>query len=163
MEKKIRRMDNYQATMFIEAYKKFIPDSVDLFLALNLEFTEIGKTAIYLSIPEYENKDKDINKIINWYNILFTVMVEGISSPNEYKKFSENEIIFITFNYDRSLEHFLFTNFLDISKQISESDKIEAIKKIKIFHVYGKLADLFWQNAENKVLNYGSEVWVQHY
>ena len=89
-------------------------------------------------------------------------MVEGITTPEDYKKFLDNEITFITFNYDRSLEHFFYNSFLTLTNLIPEIQKVELLKKIKIFHVYGTLADLPWQNDANQGLPYGNEIWVEH-
>ena len=72
-----------------------------------------------------------------------------IGTPDDYFKLSKSNLTIITFNYDRSLEHYLYNTFLNFTKSLTEKEKIEELKKLKIYHVYGKLADLPWESNNN--------------
>lgn len=67
-----------------------------------------------------------------------------MSAP--FEKFQENELLVITFNYDRSLEHYLFTA---LKSRFKKSDG-ECAEKLadKVIHVHGQLGCLPWQTKE---------------
>lgn len=148
------------AKEFVQAFKKFKHDSIDLFLALNPDYIEIGKTAIYLTILEHENQNKNILAFDDWYTTLFGLMLEGIKTPEEYQKLTDNHIAIISFNYDRSLESFLYEAFINSTKSIKNEEKIKILRKLKIYHIYGKLGELPWENDEGKGIEYGHNIWT---
>jgi len=39
--------------------------------------------------------------------------IAGLKQPQDFEKFKENKVAFITFNYERSLEYFLYTSFIN--------------------------------------------------
>ncbi len=130
--------------------------SIDLFLARNPKFAEIGKQAIVTSILESERKSsfgekmQDIFKSQDWYSYLFDKMTAEMSDPESYDKFYRNEVTFITFNYDRSLEHFLYESLRNSFSE-APTDKIQnQFNKIKIFHVYGVVDKLLWRDGSTK-------------
>ena len=148
---------------FINTFKKSSIESIDKFLALNPIFSNFGKMAITQIILTKEKTSKfrenlnDSNE--DWYNLLFNRMISTFNTPNDIDKFRENKIAFITFNYDRSLEHFLYESFFNAFSQNSDLIKIglnwqEKYLPFPIIHVYGQV--------DNHVINggskYGSEV-----
>jgi hypothetical protein len=56
------------------------------------------------------------------------------------KEVRQNSVSFITFNYDRSLEHFLFAAAKD-TYGASDEDALTTVKSMRIIHVYGSLAE----------------------
>lgn len=62
-----------------------------------------------------------------------------------FEEFDQNKISIITFNYDRSLEHSLFTA-LKNSYAKNDRDCASKLKNIPIVHVYGQLGYLPWQD-----------------
>jgi hypothetical protein len=147
---------NIIAKKFVNDFRKFDHDSIDLFLDIFTEYADIGKKAIFLTILEAENKSKMKGRKKDWYTELFKRM---IGTSGNYLKLSENKLTIITFNYDRSLENYLYNILGDFTNSITISEKIEELKKIKIYHVYGKLAELPWEN-ENSCLEYGGNLWL---
>lgn len=139
--------------------------SIDLFLArLNPDdkkkFTNIGKTAISFFILEAECASKfgeDMNdRTEDWYAPLLNKMMQKLTTHDSYEKLGDNAITFITFNYDRSLEYYIYKCFTSNFPHAPE----EYTKKIggeiiKIHHVYGKIADLPWQKTGGDSLHYG--------
>lgn len=144
------------ARQFVSDFKNFDHDSIDLFLDIFKEHSDIGKKAIYLTILDAERNNKMKGKVQEWYTELFKLM---IGSSDNYFKLSENNISIVTFNYDRSLEYYFYNIFMNFTKSIEVKEKIEELRKIKIFHVYGKLADLPWE-SENNHLDYGGNLWM---
>lgn len=147
--------------------------SIDLFLTRNNEFENIGKKAIALKLlydemhshfSEYmklQPREKDEKYIPNqnWYSYLFNEMTEEIRSFDEIDMLLENKVKFITFNYDRSLEHFFYTrlvaNFAKKSKE-KQSQIAKLVQKFGFYHVYGRIGYLPWQiTDEENQIDYG--------
>lgn len=119
--------------------------SIDSFLELRPEFDRIGKMAIAKSLIEFENeavlwKHTEIRleePSSNWYEYFFTLLRTGAKS---FAEFEQNDFDVVTFNYDRSLQHYL-------AKSIEASYKVDYIKAAeflngKIRHVHGSLGVL---------------------
>ena len=166
---------NDEAKHFSDIFKKG-SDSIDLFLSINTDFSEIGKKAITLMIltaekdsrlrEDIEDEDK---KKQDWYSLLFQRMRRGLSSPDSYKRFAENKVSFINFNYDRSLEHFLYESLINLyySQHLEDNinDTILEVQNLGVhernslipfpfFHVYGKIAEIEWKKDG---LKYGKD------
>ena len=75
--------------------------------------------------------------------------------------FQKNKLRVITFNYDRSLEHFLFTSLKE-SYDKKDEDCAEVLSKIPIIHVYGSLGRLHWQPGSGSIVPYGFENRIEH-
>jgi hypothetical protein len=135
-------------------------ESIDLFLSRRPQFGEIGKLAILLSIlgRERENASARANEPHHdWYSLLYERMTREMVSKDGFREFGRNNVAFITFNYDRSLEHFLFRSLHSFENATRESVR-EQIDQITISHVYGKVSPLEWQdNDGSKVLKYGAD------
>jgi len=66
---------------------------------------------------------------------------------SSFEKFNQNNIAFITFNYDRSLEQFLFGAIKSqFGKHSYECSNM--LKRISIVHLYGQLDPLPWQSVQ---------------
>ncbi|MEN6336936.1 MAG: hypothetical protein ABFE01_21990 [Phycisphaerales bacterium] len=134
-------------------------ESIDLFLSRQPRFRTIGKLAILLSILRHERESRFGHNTkkpeLDWYSLLYDRMTRESITKDGYREFSRNKVAFITFNYDRSLEHFLFRSLHSFEDANRENVR-EQINQITISHVYGKLAPLPWQdNDASKVLEYG--------
>ena len=123
---------------------------IDLFINRRKEFHEVGKWAIAASIlyhevhstygDEIDSPDKD------WMSVLFTALTNEIYN-DDFKRILENDIFFVTFNYDRSLEYSLHRS-MQRNFGASEEDAAEIVSKIPIVHVYGQIAALPWQSKD---------------
>jgi len=117
----------------------FLP-SVDLFLEHNPQYISIGKKAIALTLlPEERTASLRVNNG-DWLGYLYTHYLFG-----PLDTISKNKISFITLNYDRSVEQFLYTALTNSFTQETHEDIIKQINKIPIIHVYGTLGKLDWQ------------------
>lgn len=125
---------------FRNAFFKSGAKSIDAFLGDRKEdFMSIGKIVITRVLSRYEDEDKIYSKE-NWYQHLFESMWDG-----SLEEFENNKVSFINFNYDRSLEHFLFTSLQQRTNETMEKIA-KAISKIPIIHPYGKIGFLPWEN-----------------
>ena len=90
-----------QIREFCEALSGAGKVTIDAFLEHRDNFVEIGKAAIAACLIKYERAEMfDASRC--WYPYLFNKM------NTTFDEFSENRLAFVTFNYDRSLEAFLF-------------------------------------------------------
>jgi len=141
---------NSRRKEFISTFKES-RIQIDLFINKNRNFFEdLGKLAIILLLFEAERQTNhfwkaEIEGKEDWYRYLYLKMMSDLNGRDDYT-ISRNDISFITFNYDRSLEEFLFSS-LENSHNSIEPDVIQKeMRKVKFHHVYGQLADLPWQN-----------------
>jgi len=125
--------------------------SVDEFLERQPEFMKIGKIAITLTLSTYEKKDElfEQKSDKDWYRYLWVKL-----SDTTFEDFDKNQLSIITFNYDRSIEHFLFTTMRALYRR-SEQDCVKKLKKIPIIHVHGRLGALPWQGKNGRSYNPG--------
>jgi hypothetical protein len=120
---------------FREAFLKSGVPSVDAFLLHRTDFLEVGKLAIAYCLIPFEN---EANLYVpsapaeDWYEYLSERL--NVSFEN----FGRNALSIITFNYDRSLEHYLFTSLQNLFGR-SVDECIEKLAEIPLIHVYGQL------------------------
>ncbi len=69
-------------------------------------------------------------------------MTENVDSIEKFKE--RNKLTVITFNYDRSLEFYLFRS-LKSKFDKHDADTADVFEEIKIKHVYGRLAPFYWE------------------
>ena len=130
-----------QVDVFVDEFSKSSVYSIDLFLENRPDFMEIGKMQIAASLLPNEDDTKLRESEDNWYMYLYDRM------KSSFEDFDKNKISFITFNYDRSLEQFLFNA---LKSTFSKPDKVcaEKLSKIPIVHLYGQLDLLPWQSKD---------------
>lgn len=115
------------------------PLSIDTFLSYHTEFEEIGKELIARAILNVE--DKDLLVCENWYRFLTDALVSQCKESEEILINIEN-IMIATFNYDISLEYYLYSRLKKISFFNEHIDAF--LKEIKIVHTYGQLGCFGW-------------------
>lgn len=107
--------------------------SIDDFLEKRPEFMQIGKFAIsYQLIQKEDPRAISRDTEGNWYELLWKCMQAKVED------FANNEVSFITFNYDRSLEFFLLRSLMNYFG-ISEDKANKIINDIPIIHIHGML------------------------
>lgn len=102
------------------------------------------------------NKEKlEFDKISGtWFAEFVKVLTEGVP-VSDISKLFEN-VSFITFNYDRCIEHLLF-HAIQVYYGISEDEAKISLKNLKIFHPYGQIGKLSWQDGSLPNVNFGDE------
>lgn len=141
-------------------------DSIDVFLERRPEFQEVGKAAIVVTLLPCERELELIDKWRSerlreeksklgghWYKHLSSTL------HTSFEDFDKNQLSIITFNYDRSLEHYLYTT-LQKSYGKTEQECTEKLRAIEIIHVYGQIGLLPWQapndSDKNESITFGS-------
>jgi hypothetical protein len=162
---------------FKDAFNKARIKSIDLFMAINPKLAPIGKYIIAFEILRaeqqslfgeeakfereifaYRKSQGDSNPRSwlsqplfegdDWYFYLYNRLIAGLADKNALPDFSKGNLAFITFNYDRSLEQFLYESLINSFTEVPESDISKCLQKLKILHVYGQIAPLKWQDPK---------------
>lgn len=110
--------------------------SIDAFISMpiNKEYEGICKFAIVQTILSYEKKKLyDVKK--GWYQKLHHMLFPVNSNTLDF-----SNLTFISFNYDRSFEHYFFEKIFSLCNRDIDI-AYEQFKKIKIFHPYGMVND----------------------
>jgi len=124
----------------------------------NEEIEFCGKLAIVRSILEAErnsllwfDENKGRGEKINftdiqdtWFNRLWKLMTENCKEKDLLKRF--DSFSFIVFNYDRCIEHFLYNSLQNYYK-LSPHDAAVIVNGLDIYHPYGTVGYLQWQNC----------------
>ena len=141
-------------------------ESIDDFLSQPLKNFEVsfGKLTILKLILEKEREallaDSDNNLFKwenNWLRVFFGLEFRFENKNKLDEKLTQNPVKFITFNYDRSLEYFIFTAIKNYYG-LETKDAVSIYKKIEFYHVYGKLAPLDWElDDPNGRLKFGDD------
>jgi hypothetical protein len=128
--------DDDQITRFRDTLRGAGLDSVDQFLERRHEFHGVGVTAIAAALIPFENEQKLNGGDDNWYEYFFQRLVptkDAVAASN---------VSVVTFNYDRSLDHFLFTA-LRKAYGLSTTEAAHFLTDVMpIVHVHGKLGEL---------------------
>jgi hypothetical protein len=129
----------------IERLQLVNPLVIDYFLGWNPELSAIGRMMIAWVILECEERyfrekynfnrngrpsiDKD-----DWYRFILSKLVSGYINPSNLL---ENKIDFITFNYDTSLERYLYRG---LNSYTPMKSFIQAfVENFPVIHIYGKI------------------------
>ena len=144
-------LSKYQT--YKEAFEKSSTQSIDLHISRNPKFRFIGKMIIIHQIFFAEKfsilrEEMDYND--DWYSYIFTRMTDELQKPKQ-AWLGKNEVSFISFNYDRSFEHFLYESMRNSFLDVSEEDIFNAVNSIPILHVFGKVASLEWQQGKTNL------------
>ena len=143
--------DPNQILQFQKRLQNSGKSSVDAFLEYREDFMEIGKAAMAHELILLEDSPRLFNSYVGaWYKYLFDKMDNGLDT------FGENKVSFLTFNYDRSLEEFLFQSLTNLYGEPNE-DRAATIakctsqlKRIPIVHLHGKLGNLPWEGGAER-------------
>lgn len=124
--------------------------SVDAFLAeiayKKPQYVDLGKLAIAYTIMRCEiNENLFKHNIRNWYKDLWQLLW------GSWEEFDGNKLQIITFNYDRSIEQFLFTSVKNLTGRSDEECAEKFSNTIGVIHVHGKLGHLLWEDPTNGI------------
>lgn len=110
--------------------------SIDAFLARRPEFSEIGKLAIAATLLNLEAKNplSECAHADHWYFYLFN----RIAASTSWEELDLSWLKVVTFNYDRSLEHYLISALRHSYGKPLEV-VLERFSQLEIIHVYGSL------------------------
>jgi len=121
--------------------------SVDAFLETRPDLMRVGKPLMALALIKHEHASALFapeNKGENWYDYLFERML-----TRDIDTFGENNVSFITYNYDRSLEMYLGTA-LKAAYGAPMGEIAKQLSKIRIIHLHGKMGNLPFEDGPNR-------------
>lgn len=120
---------------FFEAFRLSSQRSIDRFLAQNGRYEHAGKAAIARVLFECEKADDLFAEGIkdNWYSYIVNLI-----SESDWNHLDLSWLTIVTFNYDRSLEHFLMVALTNTYGK-GEAEVIERMATLKVMNVYGSL------------------------
>lgn len=128
------------------------PDSIDEFLERRPELAETAKVILAIILLNDERVSEkylwDEKTSGHWYKLLKGQLVGPIDSLAKHK------LKIITFNYDRSLEYYLYKALQPYYANESPEVFVDQIKQIPFLHIYGSLGPLQWQST-TKAIPYG--------
>jgi hypothetical protein len=108
--------------------------SVDSFLEHRADLLRVGKAAIAAALAPYESTDALYLAPGSWYDYFYDKL------NARFEEFDHNSVKVLTFNYDRSLEHYLFTSLRNCyGKSVGEC--AQKLRSIEIVHLYGQLGE----------------------
>ena len=120
--------------------------SADSFLERNPIYMDIGKHAIAFCLSSYEIENRlfPARSEPHLYEQIFSKLGSNLSA------FSRNALSIITFNYDRSIEHYLETALFHSNQTTTEREQTQvSLTRLPIVHLYGQIGHLSWQSREN--------------
>lgn len=117
--------------------------SIDAFLEHRSSFVEVGKIAIAFRLCRFEKRETLFTAKSDGCG-LYQYLGEALNTTFDH--FEENQLSVLTYNYDRSLETYLFTSLLNKYGK-SEEAVADKVKKLPIVHLHGQLGPLPWQNS----------------
>ena len=130
-------------------------ESVDAFLEHRPDLVPVGKHAIaaMLLFAECQHGLRDCKREQNWYQYLLKML-----NPS-FDAFHENQLSIITYNYDRSLEEFLFKalRVREVGSHSPEDWAARLKECLPIVHLHGQLGgyEPFVGRAANAHVPYG--------
>lgn len=131
----LREQDLFQ---FRSAFFQSGKNSIDAFLEHRTDLTQIGRMIIAATLIGYEIQEKLFSYENNWLRTLYN----NLTAP--FDAFGDNPISFVTFNYDRVVEQFLFTALQSTYNRTADDCK-SILDRIPIIHLHGQLEYLPWQ------------------
>ena len=124
-----------EVTAFQRALRYSESTSVDAFLECRPEFKRVGKAAIAGYLLPLEIQENLFPNRMTWYRYL----LERLPS---FDQFSNNRLVVITFNYDRTLEKYLITALSERWNTSQKEVTTKLASGLPIVHVYGSLGKL---------------------
>ncbi|MFC1588402.1 hypothetical protein ACFL54_08830 [Planctomycetota bacterium] len=121
--------------------------SVDAFLEIRTKYKEVGKAVMAQFLICHEDEKLLFTRNEeqgHWYHYLF-----GLLSGSDLNSYCANQLTILTFNYDRSLDHFLYTSLTN-TYGCSQQECVNAMKSVPIIHLHGQLGNLPWQGSPSR-------------
>jgi len=125
------------------------------------KIANIGKVLIVLRLIRYENRSLEYNSCIDdnhpdcktsrykQKRTFFTELWQQLYGASSYNDFLNNlkKISFITFNYDRLLEYFLYNSAKHFFPLYAQQLQNDLSNVLDVTHMYGRLGHLGWEHS----------------
>ncbi len=126
-----------RAVAFSRAFRESGIASIDEFLERRQDLLDVGRHAIAMVVGQFEHSARLFSPKTDegWYDYLWNRIC-----GNSLEDVAQNRLRVITFNYDRSLEHYLYKAIVN-TYNASPSDALSTLRQIQIIHVHGLLGE----------------------
>ncbi len=123
--------------------------SIDAYLEGKRKYERIGKLVIAYLLIKRESEDTlyHVESEADWYQHL----IEEMMLTESFDGFRNNKLSILTYNYDRSLEYYLFKMLQQFDK--SDDECREAMEEIPILHLHGQIGLLPQLHGEGRGYN----------
>jgi len=117
-------------------------NSIDAFLGIRKDYVDLGKisiTGVLLPLERPQLYRETVNSEPSWYRYIWNFIYNRIDDVNV------GPLSFLTYNYDRSLDWYLYSKFKELyGFGFSEMKNLGA--RIKIHHIHGILGSSPWDD-----------------
>jgi len=154
------KWDRIEVIQFIQKVPKSNTPSIDDWIKFNPEFRELARFSIALTLLRLESSNRIYQNSSSYLRQIWYKMIYEVNHPSDFLK---NNVSFITFNYDRSIEEFFLMSLANyFGNSINENELLLLYKSIKIHHVYGGIPyDLKTSSSHTYTSQYGSGVTIK--
>ncbi|MCJ7678114.1 MAG: hypothetical protein MUO35_10385 [Anaerolineales bacterium] len=130
---------------FAVLLKQSFQPSVDAFVENRPEFLQIGKAAIAAALIPHENQRRLEHRKaeMQWYEYLFHQLGPTVAD------FESSNLTVVTYNYDRSLEYFLY-NALARAFGLDAQRTDILYSRVPIIHLHGQLGTPHFISSEGR-------------
>jgi hypothetical protein len=159
---KVFELAGQELSNFIQSGVPSIDDALTWFSS-RPEIIELGKAAIASEILKAEaasplyTKHPDPTFVANlggtWMPHFLSMVMTGHRDEDAETAF--NNVSIINFNYDRTIEHFLYAA-LEVTFGLSESRAKRIVDGLNMFRPYGKVGPLPWQDKSGLAFGEGA-------
>ena len=132
--------DEGQLNTFRYAFMRSAFNSVDAFLERRTELIDIGKLVMGFILARHESNEELFKFPGNWLRSLY----DRIATV-DFSDLRRNHVSFITFNYDRNVEHFLFDAIKNSYNKEPSAVRPVMQEHFPIIHLHGRLGYLPWE------------------
>ena len=140
------RFPNESISSFHDQLNKSYPHSIDEFLSDRPEFIDVGRAAIGQVVIACEDEKRLRRRDDNWYGLLRNRIKADIER-------NECRPIIVTFNYDLSLEKFLYDFAASTFPRYASINSLKDV--VRILHVHGRLGYLDYEVTNSPRRSYG--------
>ena len=143
---------NEHIAAFLDELRDSGRSSVDAFLEHRPALLDVGKAAMAAALLPRETHDALFGLQAmdsgHWYQFVFNKLNAA------FDDLDRNDVAFLTFNYDRSLEYYLTTAIQNAYGKTFAEAAVK-VEKLRILHLYGDLGELTeydavqWRKARN--------------
>lgn len=138
-------------------------NSVDYFLECRPDYLELGRALIAMCIARLETDQHYFVRPEGEpggpaFDDPYRHLLNSLWDPAN-RTILSGRVSFVTFNYDRSLEHYL-AKAIEVRRRCSYEDALTEVERVPIIHVYGSLGTLKRDSGPgSRYRPFGSDRW----
>lgn len=112
-----------------------------------------AQSALFVDPSNIYNRIRFENLENTWFTCFWKLLTENCSQSDLEERLAS--VAFVIFNYDRCIEHYLYHSLQNVYR-ISAVDAAKLVNDIEIYHPYGTVGSLPWQNTGNSIMYGGT-------